>query len=359
MKRVYPVLLGSLAAFLVLHAAVFHTRLYAYWVAPSSTTGYLETVLHHERQRPKEGPNQVLGIGDSRMALAVKLANAYTGETGYSFGTVAVAGATARGWYYMLRDADPTARAYRAIVIAMDSYDDVDTVEDVADRESDLNYLAARLGWRDLVEFSRSYHDPERQRKAALGIALKGIVYKRDFIDFLSAPRERIRLVRQSWRDSYSWFYDFRDDASNLQGLQVGWELRTLTPPPSASPELEKALRRHLVEPLAPQTGLYGAYLKYWLGRIRDHYRGSPTRLVFLRLPRAPWVRPDLPPENPNASVRLLAMEPNVTLMPEHLFDELERPEFFKDEVHLAQAGVDRFNEILVRQVREILGPAH
>jgi hypothetical protein len=350
---------GSLAAFLGAQAAVFHTGLYAYWVSPSSTTGYLETVLYHERIRPKVGPNQVLGIGDSRMGLVRRTADALTPETGYSFGTIAVAGTTPRCWYYMLRDADPTARAYRAIVIALDSYNDDDAFEDVADRESDLNYLAARLGWRDLAEFSGSYHDPERQRRAALGIAFKGLIFKRDFVDFLAAPRERIRTVRQSWRDSYRWFYDFRDDSPSLAGLAVNWEDRSVTLPVGAPEELFVGLRRHLIEPLPPQTGRHSAYMKYWLGRIHDHYRGSPTRLIFLRLPRAPWIRPDLPPENPHASVRLLAREKNVTLLPEHLFDELERPEFFKDEVHLTQAGAERFTVILVERVREILGPAH
>lgn len=349
----------SLAAFLGLQAAVFHTRLYVYWVAPSSTTGYLETVLYHEQIRPKDGPNQVLGIGDSRMGLVRRTANALTPETGYSFGSIAVAGTTPRCWYYMLRAADPQARAYRAIVIALDSYNDDDSFEDVADRESDLNYLVARLGWRDLTEFSRSYHDPQRQRRAALGLAFKGLVYKRDFEDFLAAPRQRIRAVRQNWRDSYRWFYDFHDDSPSLAGLTVDWPRRSVILPPGVDPGLATGLRRHLVEPLAPQTQRFSAYMHYWLRRIHGHYRGSSTRLIFLRLPRAPWIRPDLPPENPRASVRMLAREPNVVLLPEHLFDELERPEFFKDEVHLTQAGVDRFTAILVRAVREILGPAH
>jgi len=113
-----------------------------------------------------------------------------------------------------------------------------------------------------------------------------------------------------------------------------------------------------LVEPLPAQTGRRSAYMKYWLGRIRDHYRGSKTRVVFLRLPRGAWIRPDMPPTNPQSSLHELEKEPNFTLLPEHLFDELETPERFHDEVHMNQLGLDRFTEILARTMREVLGPA-
>jgi hypothetical protein len=55
--------------------------------------------------------------------------------------------------------------------------------------------------------------------------------------------------------------------------------------------------------------------------------------------------------------VHELEKQPNVTLLPEHLFDELERPEIFHDEVHMNQLGHDRFSEILARQMRTVLGP--
>ena len=360
MKRAYPVLLGALVAFFTLHALLFHYGLYAYWVSPDSSTGYLETILYHERIRPKNGPNQVLGVGDSRMALMPKYANSFTPETGYSYGTIGVAGATPRVWNYMLRDADPSASAYRAIIFGLNDYNDEDTLEDLADRESDLNYLANRLRIGDLREFAYSYKNPQRQWRAASGILFRGLVYKRDVEDLLHAPIQRARAVRQSWRDSFGWFYDFQDTAKNLAGLQVDWEHRTVTMPPGLDLGLQEGIRRRMVEPFPPQTGLTVDYMHTWIGKIAARYKNSPTKLIFLRLPRAAWIRPDLPPANPRSSVRELAQsQKNVILLPEHLFDELEHPEFFKDEYHMTQAGLDRFTEILVRQVREILGPAH
>jgi len=357
-KRAFLVLIASLLGFVALDLLAFHTRLYPYWVATSSSTGYVETVLFHERSRTKDGPNQILGIGDSRMALVAKTANQMTPETGYAFGTIAVAGTTPRCWYYMLRAADPDANQYRAIVIGVESYNDDESLEDYAERESDLNYVIHQLRVSDLAEFSQSYHDPQRQWRAASGIAFKGLVYKRDVQDFLLAPIERIKSVRLSWRDSHIWFYDFRADEKTLRGLTVDWANRKITVPAGTPAGMEAALKNRLVEPLPAQTGRRSAYMKYWLGRIRDHYRGSKTRVVFLRLPRGAWIRPDMPPTNPQSSLHELEKEPNFTLLPEHLFDELETPERFHDEVHMNQLGLDRFTEILARTMREVLGPA-
>jgi hypothetical protein len=351
LKRVSLILIASLLGFAALDFAAFHTGLYTYWVATDSAAGYVETVLHHERIRKKTGTRQILGIGDSRMALVAKTANAMTPETGYQFGTIAVAGTTPRCWYYMLREIDPEARNYKAIVIGLESYNDDELLEDYAERESDLNYVIHQLRLSDVAEFSGSYRSTGRQWRAANGIAFKGLVYKRDVQDFLRHPLERVRSVQLSWRDSHIWFYDFRTDDKSLAGLTVDWEKRTMQAPPGMRPDVESALRTRLVEPLPPQTGRHSAYLKYWLGRIRDHYRGSNTQLVFARLPRAPWIRPDLP-VNPQSSVHELDKEPNITLLPEDLFNELETPERFHDQVHMNQGGLDRFTEILAREMK-------
>src|SRR5512140_1515739 len=172
--RAAPVLLASVAAFAAIEGAVFHTGLYPWILNPDASTGYLETILRNERERPKTGP-QVLAIGDSRMLLLPRISNEHTAETGYTFGTIATAGASPRSFYYMLRDADPTARFYRAIVIAVESYDDAERWGDENDGDSDLSYLIARLRLSDLPEYSSSYHSPMKRWKAAEGILFKGL----------------------------------------------------------------------------------------------------------------------------------------------------------------------------------------
>jgi hypothetical protein len=54
--------------------------------------------------------------------------------------------------------------------------------------------------------------------------------------------------------------------------------------------------------------------------------------------------------------VRDLAAEhSNVLLCDEHAFDSIERPEFYKDGLHLNQAGSYQFSILLAREVQRLL----
>jgi hypothetical protein len=353
--RVASILILSVVGFAGVEGLIFHTGFYARIIRPDSSTGLLETLLDNEARRPRDRHPQILGIGDSRMALVPRVANQYTDQTGLTFATIGAAGTTPRCWYYMLRDADPGANRYAAIVIALESYDDGETWETYADRESDLHYLIARLRWSDLAEFSGSYHDPKLQREAYRGILFKGLVYKRDFEDFLLHPEARLKYAEQSRRDSHSWFYDYVGTSDSLKDVRVDFAARKITVPPGTPPDRLQIFQSRFLDPMPPQDGRQSAYMHYWMGRIYDLYRGSKTRLVFLRLPRGGFVRPDQPPFDPHSSVRELAAHPEVRLLPEHFYDVLERPELFHDEVHLNEPGVEEFSRMLAFQLREVL----
>ncbi len=298
MWRVASILILSVVGFAGVEGLIFHTGLYARIIRPDSSTGLLETLLDNEARRPRDENPQILGIGDSRMALVPRVANQYTDQTGLTFATIGAAGTTPRCWYYMLRDADPEANRYAAIVIALESYDDGETWETYADRESDLHYLIARLRWSDLAEFSSSYHDPKLRREAYRGILFKGLVYKRDFEDFLLHPEARLKYAEQSRRDSHSWFYDYVGTSDSLKDVRVDFAARKITVPPGTPPDRLQIFQSRFLDPMPPQDGRQSAYMHYWMGRIYDLYRGSKTRLVCLvrRLPRGGYVRPDQPP---------------------------------------------------------------
>jgi hypothetical protein len=351
------ILLAVAAAFWGVEGLIFHTSFYPNLIAPDSSAGFLEARLDNEIRRPPDGHPQVLGIGDSRMgALHPKAANQFTGQTGLTFASISVPGSTPRCWYYMLRDTDPGAKRYAAIVMGVEDYDDGELWEPRADRESDLHYLIARLRWSDLLEFSSSYHNPKLQREAFRAILFKGLIFKRDFEDFLRHPKARLDYVELSRRDSHTWFYDYVDTSKTLEGVRVDFAARTVTVPPGLRPDIEDGLRGRLLNPRPPEKGQDGAYMRYWLGRIYDLYRGSKTKLVFLRLPRGGFVRPDQAPVNPYSSVRELAARPEVRLIPEDFYNGLERPELFYDEAHMNQLGGDEFSRMLAFEVRDLLG---
>ena len=351
--RTAVILISTLAGFILVENLIFNTSYYPSIVNPDSTTGGLEMRISNENRREVHDPNEVLAIGDSRMGFFPRFANQM--QLGLTFATIATPGSTPRCWYYMLREADPQQRRYTAILIPFEDYDDVETWEDHADRVSDLHYLIPLLGWSDIVEFPRSYHSADLQFKSALGIALKGTVYKADFMDLLLHRKFRLEYAAQARRDSHQWLYDFKDTDSNMTGVVVDWKARKIKAPPDI-PETEvDAFQTRLLLPYPEHTGRRSAYLTYWLSKICDLYRGSPTRLIIFRLPRGPFVRPDPPPYDPHSAVRRAAERREVTLDAEHYFDFLEKPELFKDPFHLNGPGQEQFSRALAAHVRELL----
>ncbi len=355
-RRVAPRLAAGAAAFILLEALIFHTPLYSYFTEPESTTGMMETILRSEIRRPKPDFRQALVVGHSRMGFLPRVANELRGETGYTFGSICLGGTTPRVWYYQIRSVDPDRNRYAAVVIPCDDYDEPDAYEDLRDREADLNYVLARLKLADLWDFPWTHQRRDLQWRAVSGILFKGYVYKRDFLAFLEHPIERIRKVRWYDRDSAGWRYDFHGAKDNLAGLTVDWERKTVHLPEGFSPEVRKMAESAFFGARPPDRGLYTAYYRYWYGRIVKHYEGSGVKIIFLQTPRGP-VAPPSEPHKDNSAVRQLASRPNVVLIDEHRFDELERPELFGDPFHLNGAGMERFSRMVALEVGKVLAP--
>ena len=205
--RTALVLITTLIGYVAVENLIFNTSWYPRIVNPDSSTGRVELVLSNELKRAKRGP-QVLAIGDSRMGFFTRFVNGDP-ELGYTFGTIAVAGSTPRDWYYMFRDADPTRHAYSAIVIPVEDYDDVETWENHTNRETDLHYMIGRLRWSDIPEFAGSFQGASLRAAAALGIALKGSVYRADFQDLLKHRRARLEYAKVARRESSGWYGDY------------------------------------------------------------------------------------------------------------------------------------------------------
>ncbi len=286
-----------------------------------------------------------------------RVANEMKPNTGYTFASVSLGGALPRVWYYQLRDLDPAANQYAAILLPSDDYDEPDGAGDFyADREPDLHYLVARLKLNDLAEFSRSYDENRLKWAAVCGMLLKGSVYKQDFLEFLTNPGARIERVVLYRKYSWEWDYNYESDARSLAGLQVDWAHRSIRYPSGIDQDTRDRLKDALFPQKGPEAGRQTAYFAYWYGRILDHYRGSGTKLIFMRVPRAPVPPPGHPP-NPNSAIRKIASQPDVVVLNEHLFDVLERPDLFMDAQHLNWPGLKQFSTILALEVRKVLGP--
>jgi len=345
----------ALLLFFTFDSLAFRTGWYVSKLEPNSTAGFLMTYLRLERQRPIGRYRQVLGIGDSRLGLKTRIANAFTTETGCAFGTIAVPGTTPRCWYYMLREVDPRCDRYDAIVIPFDSYDDR-AWEVHAERELDLNYLTPLLRVTDFPEFVFSYPHWENRAHAAEAVLLKGFSYQHDFLEFIDHPKGRLQFVRLAARDAREWYYNAAWERRSLAGIDIDWGAKKVSLPDWLTPEKRRETEHLLLDDPQPISEDFRRYRLKWLGKILDRYRGSRTRFLFIRLPRGPVVRPQVLPTDPNSAARQFVAAGRAVMLPEHTFDPLERPELFGDALHLNEGGGCEFSEMLARQVGEFLG---
>jgi hypothetical protein len=340
-----------------LDSLLFRTGVYAHYLEPDSSTGLFEMILRREQQAQQDhGDNLVVTLGNSRFGYSRKIIDERPQKRAYDFRDAGVAGSDARDWSYMLRDLDPTAQRYRAVVLGVDDYDDEDGTYNTANDIRDLHYVIARLRFADVAEFAHSFPDPKLQWAVLRGGLLKGIIYQSDFQAFLSNPMKRIDYVHLCDRDWHNWTYDFVESDGSMAGLSIDWATLRVTWPPGVNDDQRGTVTNFLAHPADPQIGRLAAFRRKWMGKIVDRYRGSRTKVIFLRLARGPVPRPENLVRKLSSSIRDMATQPGVLLANEHAFEELERPVLFRDGMHLNRAGVVRFSVMMPDEVERLLG---
>ncbi len=344
MRALFQISAGILSFFIV-DAAVFRSGFYSPCLEPNSSAGTVQLTLLRERKHQAEWKEPlVLTLGDSRMNYSPKLANEYISSKSYPFRVThgGVAGSNPRIWHYILRELDPTAARYKAIVFPLDSFDDEDTFIDYTDYPLDVNYLSLLLRFEDLPEYPQSYTTPKYAQEAWKACLFKGAALQPDITALLLSPRERLhtaKITRDWWPNGS---YDYLEDERSVAGLSVDWTTRAVTVPPGMD---RRVLDTAILRPNAPQTGKFGQYRRKWFGKIFERYQASPTKMIFVMLPRGPVVRPPL--TTVSHSIRDFASRRNVILGPEHRFESLEKPELFKDAIHMNRAGSTKYGEML------------
>ncbi|HYA18818.1 MAG TPA: hypothetical protein VEF06_15195, partial [Bryobacteraceae bacterium] len=354
MQRAIWWTLATLLAFLALEAALFRTGFYFRYVQPNSTTGFVEDHLFWLRHTPPNPGGEVLVFGDSRVAegFSGPLATA-EGKNRITFWNFGIPGMSVRNWFYLLRDADPHRNRFRAIVFSLERYADNDSYDNPPDRVWDLNYSAGRLRLADCLDFTLSIHRPDRRQTALSGCLFKGLPLRADIHEFLENPARRIQDAK-AWRNNgLLWENAYRGMPQNLVGLSADFKTGTIAFPPGSDEPLKDTIRATVTPQFAPDRGETTGYRKQWLGRMIDLYRGTPTRIVFIEMPRAPLPVPEagVPPR----FIRSIEGTPGVTVLPAQTFREFEQPELFHDGLHLNTKGQALFSAKLARAVLDIL----
>jgi hypothetical protein len=339
-------------------AGIFRSGLYLRYLQPNSTTGDLEYNLYWLRQypaTPKPPQGEVLVVGDSRLAEGFSALHATEESKGrILFRNVAVGGMSVRNWYFLIRDADRHRKRFKAIVLGLDAYADNEALDSPPDRIGDLNYSIGRLRLTDCWDFAMSMKTPQRQRTALSGCLFKGLVFRADFHEFLSDPAKRIELAKQWHLNGLGWGAGYPGIERSLTGLSADFAKGAITFPPTLE-EPVRATVRQTVTPNRPSDfGENTRYRKLWLGRIIDLYRGNPTKIIFVEMPRAPLPIPES--KVPRRFIESVSSEPGVVVMPAATYRDLERPDLFGDGLHLNSVGRPLFSVRLAHDVLHILG---
>ena len=354
-SRPVRALLLAAAGLLALDSLVFRSGFYTSILETDSSTGTFELILRREQiAQHWYGRNLVVTVGDSRFAYYPRVANEQTPATGFAFRHAGVAGTDARAWYYMLRDLDPARDRYRAVVIGVDDYDDEDGAYDIGDDLATLHYVAARLRFSDVIPFTLSFDDPHARWEAFRGSMLKGTVFQRDLLAFLTHPLKRLEIVERDHRGFEQWTWDYNAPDLTDTGLTIDWNTFTAVVP-QGNPELADHIKRFILYRPKPQTGKRAAFRRKWFGQLVDRYQGTGTKVVFVRLPRGPIPRPGNLVRKLSSSIREFGTRPGVVLADEHAFESLERPELFRDGFHLNHTGCTRFSIMMAEEVGKLL----
>ena len=340
-------LLLGVAAFVCLDGIVFHSGLYASILAPDSYAGRLEVLTRTERERTASGLKEVLVLGDSRMAegFSTMVADELGSTAGFKFVNLTEPASTVSSWYYMLREVDPTAQRYAAIVVPYGVGYEPSTADLLR-----ISMAAPLLRYGDCFNFPSAFQRWSGRFRAFTACILRGSAYQSDVTNLLEHPIARITSVQRETERIHSRdVYKGRD--YDLVGTSYDPSTGQVTFAPKLTEAQRQAVRKSLIEPSQSDTEYSLKLQREWIPRILNRYSNSSTAIVLTPVPRGPFA------ELPGFSRAYQSILPSSVIqrttfsVPEQTFDFLERPEYFFDAFHLNSTGRQRFTETLVSEL--------
>ena len=178
-------LLFGLAAFICVDGVVFHTHLYSSILAPDSYAGRVAAITRAENQRPSSGLKEVLVLGDSRMAegFSTAVADELGSAAGLKFVSLAEPASTIVIWHYLLREVDPTAQRYWAIIVPYGIGYEPKTAEGLR-----TSMAAPLLRYGDCFQFASAFQTWSGRFRAFTACILRGSAFQGDVVIFFNTP---------------------------------------------------------------------------------------------------------------------------------------------------------------------------
>jgi hypothetical protein len=342
------------AAFLCLDGVIFHTGAYVSILAPDSYAGRLLEITRAEKRRPPSGLKEVLVLGDSRIAEGFysSIADDLGSSAGFKFVNLAEPAASVNTWYYMLRDVDPSARRYSAIVVPYGVGYEPSTADALR-----ISMVAPLLRYGDCFNFASGFPRWSGRFRAFTACMLRGTAYQRDVTDLLENPMARIRSLQQeSNRVRARAVYRGRD--YDLVGTSYDANTGQVSFSPKLTDAQRQAVRKSLIRPSQSDMQYFVKLERDWIPRIVNRYANSSTAIVLTPVPRGVFRELNEFSAPYQVVFSGVAMRRPVFAVPEQTFDCLEKPDYYFDAFHLNAKGRQMFTEKLVAEVVERLGSA-
>jgi len=245
----------------------------------------------------------------------------------------------------MLREVDPTAQRYWAIVVPYGIGYEPTSAESLR-----ISMAAPLLRYGDCFSFASAFQQWSGRFKAVTACILRGSAYQSDVADFLEHPIARIESVqRESAVVHARAVYKGRD--YDMVGTSYDATTGQMTFPPRLTEAQREAIRKSLLKPSQSEIQYSLRLQRDWIPRILNRYSKSATAIALTPIPRGPFA------ELPAFSVAQRAPFPEVTRqrtvfsLPEQTFDFLEKPDYYFDAFHLNAKGRQRFTERLVNDL--------
>lgn len=355
-------LVALMAAVVILFdALVFRSSFYLRWLEPQSVAGSTRNAVHRVEATISPGRRNVLVMGNSKIGegLSTALADATTEGSGLHFVSGFIPGSALRIWYYLLREIDPQANRFAAIVLAIPLSADED-LGTMAERVADISYLAPLLRLQDLATFSSSFDSPALRDQARRAILFPAQALRRDIAAFLGSPRHRYEKVRRTEERSVAEFLSYRGNGVALPDLPIDPATRLPVHWNGVDERTKRGLTEHYFRWLhaVPSPAVAASnerYYREWLTRIVERYRASGTPIILIEVPRGPWHGTEAPVPRPTGAVAELIAAGAVSALPGDTFVDIERPRNFFDLEHMNKSGREQFTVRLARRVAALL----
>jgi hypothetical protein len=360
MRRPLTLLVLSLAVFFTADYSFFRTGIYARFVPPVTTAGRLARFVLDEENRAPSGAQEVLATGNSKMQFALwdRLAEEADPQKRLKIIQGSLEGSSDKRTYYILKKIDPTHHRYAAIILSDSPYRISPTPEDLENEYSTAQVLASVVPPRDWAEFADTFDDPAIRQK----VRIQGVFSSRGVgMDLLLSSG---RIIQRIVGGGPTKLLTEAGHPESVLGLRLGpvdrRSLQVVSYPAHFDSFQRREAQSYFQSPDSVSAELYtlrsARFHQRWLSKIIDLYRGSPTRLIFVQMPRWPVELPRTAPLSSAPDIRdLLPRQENVTFLDKDEFSYLEDPKYFWDVLHLNQTGRRLFSQQMGGILREAI----